>query len=274
VSIGPVQTARDYYNSSDADHFYSIVWGGEDIHIGLYDRGDEPIIEASRKTVERMARSIEGLSASSRVLDIGSGYCGAARYLARTYGCQVVALNLSEVENQRARALNQREGLSDKITVLDGSFEDIPAEDASFDVVWSQDAILHSGNRAKVLAEVSRVLKPGGQFVFTDPMQADDCPEGVLQPILDRIHLSSLGSPEFYRQTAAQLPFSEESFTDLTAQLTMHYSRILQETSARHQELLGRIDADYLERMKKGLRHWIDGGERGYLAWGIFRFRK
>ena len=30
-----VQTARDYYNSDDAETFYSTVWGGEDIHIGL-----------------------------------------------------------------------------------------------------------------------------------------------------------------------------------------------------------------------------------------------
>ena len=28
--------ARDYYNSSDADHFYAQVWGGEDIHVGMY----------------------------------------------------------------------------------------------------------------------------------------------------------------------------------------------------------------------------------------------
>jgi sarcosine/dimethylglycine N-methyltransferase len=41
-----------------------------------------------------------------------------------------------------------------------------------------------------VLGEVNRVLKPmAGRFVFTDPMRADDCPEGVLDPILARIHL-------------------------------------------------------------------------------------
>lgn len=31
-----VYQARDYYNSIDADEFYAKVWGGEDIHIGLY----------------------------------------------------------------------------------------------------------------------------------------------------------------------------------------------------------------------------------------------
>ena len=50
-----VETARAYYNSSDADAFYYRVWGGEDIHIGLYSTDQEPIRTASRRTVATMA---------------------------------------------------------------------------------------------------------------------------------------------------------------------------------------------------------------------------
>ncbi|HKJ07817.1 MAG TPA: class I SAM-dependent methyltransferase, partial [Gammaproteobacteria bacterium] len=91
-----VATARDYYNSDDADNFYFTIWGGEDIHVGLYQSDDEPIFAASRRTVERLAGKLTGLGKDSRVLDLGAGYGGAARYLAATYGCRVVALNLSE----------------------------------------------------------------------------------------------------------------------------------------------------------------------------------
>lgn len=269
-----VSTARDYYNSADADTFYSSIWGGEDIHIGLYNSATDSIFDASRRTVAHIASSIQGLNSSQHVLDIGSGYAGAARYLAGKYKCQVTALNLSEVENARARALNQEQGLSDRIQVIDGSFEKLPFPDAHFDVVWSQDAILHSGSRAEVIAEVARVLRPGGQFVFTDPMQSDDCPGGVLQPILDRIHLSSLASPSFYRQQAKQHGLTELGFEPLTQQLIMHYSRVLQETERRAEQLKGKIDDQYLENMKAGLKRWVDGGERGYLTWGVFRFRK
>lgn len=52
-------TARSYYNSTDADTFYSTVWGGEDIHVGIYQRPDEPIVDASRRTVARMAARLE-----------------------------------------------------------------------------------------------------------------------------------------------------------------------------------------------------------------------
>lgn len=268
-----VNTARDYYNSEDADNFYAIIWGGEDIHIGLYQDDKEPITEASHRTVRHMAEKLN-LNGDHKVLDIGSGYGGAARYMADTFGCSVVGLNLSEKENERARMLDKERGLSDKITVIDGDFETIPAEDNTFDVVWSQDAMLHSGNREKVLQEVARVLKPGGTFIFTDPMQADDCPEGVLQPILERIHLSTLGSPAFYRETCQKLGMEEVGFEELTHQLAMHYGRVLQETEKHEQELADRISPDYVQRMKKGLGHWIEGGKKDHLAWGIFLFQK
>ncbi len=271
---GAVDTARDYYNSEDADSFYSQIWGGEDIHIGLYESGEDAIFDASRRTVAHMASLIEGLGSDTKVLDIGSGYGGAARYLAKTYGCHVTALNLAEVENQRARKLNQEQGLAEKIEVIDGSFEKLPFPDASFDVVWSQDAILHSGKRADVIKEVARVLRPKGQFIFTDPMASDTCPDGVLQPILDRIHLESLGSPKFYREAASASGLSEVGFEELTRQLSMHYGRVLQETVKRTDQLKGKVAPEYIERMKAGLQRWVDGGERGYLSWGIFRFRK
>ncbi len=269
-----VNTAREYYNSSDADNFYFSIWGGEDIHIGLYESPTEPIADASRRTVERLASLIPAWSSVAAVLDIGAGYGGAARYLAKTYGCQVTALNLSEVENERDRQMNREQGLAHLIEVVDGSFESIPAADATFDVVWSQDAILHSGNRVEVLTEVARVLKPGGHFVFTDPMQADNCPEGVLQPILDRIHLDTLGSPQFYRSTAQQVGLEEVTVQDHTQQLINHYSRVLQETEQRESDIRKVVSQDYIDRMKKGLGYWVEGGNQGYLAWCIFHFRK
>ena len=272
----PVETAREYYNSEDADNFYYSIWGGEDIHVGLYRSDDESIYDASQRTVERMAsycEQLDGDASDLRILDMGAGYGGAARYLAETYGCEVVALNLSEVENEKDREMNREQGLDHLITVVDGNFEDVPEPDNSFDVVWSQDSFLHSAAREKVIQEAVRLLKEGGEFIFTDPMQADNCPPGVLQPILDRIHLESLGSPSFYREQAEKLGLEELRFDDQTENLTRHYSRVLEETEKHEEELRGKVSQDYIEHMKEGLQHWIDGGEQDYLAWGIFHFK-
>ncbi|WP_344569548.1 methyltransferase domain-containing protein [Streptomyces axinellae] len=274
-----VNTARSYYNSPDADAFYSSVWGGEDIHVGIYEGPQEPIADASRRTVERMASGL-GLTKESTVLDLGSGFGGSARYLAETFGCRVQALNLSEVENQRHRELNSVRGLTDRIEVVDGSFESIPFPDSSVDVVWSQDAFLHSGDRIRVLEEVRRVLKPGGQLVFTDPMAADGTEVKAIQPILDRIHLDDMGSPGFYTRELARLGFdptpregADSGFEDLRTQLVTHYGRVLEETERQETEgLAAKVSSEYLGQMKKGLTHWVEGGEQRRLTWGIFRF--
>jgi sarcosine/dimethylglycine N-methyltransferase len=269
-----VETARSYYNSDDADNFYFHVWGGEDIHIGIYESPADPIAMASRRTVERMAAQVNGLGPDSRVLDVGAGYGGAARYLAKTYGCRVTALNLSEKENTRDREMNRDQGLDHLIDVVDGSFEAIPADENTFDVVWSQDAILHSGHRDRVVGEIARVLRPGGDLVFTDPMQADDCPAGVLQPVLDRIHLDSLGSVAFYREAAARHGLRDAGFIEMTAQLVTHYGRVREELERGREDLTGRVSDDYIDRMLTGLGHWVDAGSKGYLNWGILHFSK
>jgi sarcosine/dimethylglycine N-methyltransferase len=269
-----VATARDYYDSNDADNFYYTIWGGEDIHIGLYQTPDEDIAAASRRTVETMASRLDGVSADSRVLDMGAGFGGAARWLAKTHGCKVTALNLSTVQNERDRQMNQDQGLDHLVEVVDASFEEVPQDDGSYDFIWSQDAILHSGNREKVMDEVTRLLKPGGQFVFTDPMASDACPDGVLQPILDRIHLEDLGSPGFYQKALGDRGFKDHGFDDHTDQLINHYSRVLNETECREGEICSVVSQDYIDRMKKGLMHWVEGGKKGHLAWGIFHFEK
>ncbi|QBI55902.1 glycine/sarcosine N-methyltransferase [Streptomonospora litoralis] len=268
-----VQTARDYYNSSDADTFYHTIWGGTDIHVGLYESDQDDIGEASVRTVERMAGKVDTITPDTKIIDIGAGYGGSARYLARTYGCHVTCLNLSEVENERNREKNRAEGLEHLIDVIDGSFEDVPVQDNGFDVVWSQDAFLHSGDRIRVMEEVARIIRPGGHFVFTDPMATDNADREALKPILKRLHLDTMGTPGFYDREAARLSLRKVEFDDLSQQLPNHYGRVLAETERREPELSGEISQEYLEHMKTGLRNWVNGGRSGSLAWGILHYR-
>jgi dimethylglycine N-methyltransferase len=266
--------AADYYDSTDADQFYELVWGGEDIHIGLYANPEEAIAVASERTVSSLMDLAADLPSGGCIVDLGSGYGGASRRLTRFSSRPIHAVNISAVENERHRRLNQEAGLSEKITVHNASFEDVPLEDGCADLVWSQDAILHAGDREKVLAEVSRLLKPGGCFVFTDPMAADGVEMALLKPILDRIHLSDLGSPERYRAFGEVVGLKLEVWDERTSMLVRHYSRVRDETRRSREALEKTISADYLDRMDRGLGYWIEGGEQGRLSWGLMRFRK
>ena len=268
-----VERAEAYYDSSEADAFYQNVWGGQDIHIGIYHGDAEPVADASRRTVETMANRIADTNGATRILDLGAGYGGSARYLADRFGCRVTCLNLSETQNATNRKLTDEAGLGGRVRVMYGDFENIPEPDDSYDVVWSQDAILHSGDRIRVLDEIRRVLVADGRFIFTDPMQSDDCPDGVLQPILDRIQLSTLASFAFYRAELGKRGFREDAVAPLTDQLRTHYQRIGQELKTNYDQAVELSGRTYVDNMIKGLQHWVDGADNGHLAWGIMDFR-
>ena len=273
-----IQTAKKYYDSHDAYIFYTTVWGGEEHHLGIYRTPEDSLFQASRRIIDRMASyssQLQELGNKARLLDLGSGYGGTARHLAKTFGCQVVGLNLSETENIRHREKNQEQGLDKLIEVVDGNFERIPYEENSFDVVWSQDSFLHSPDREQVIKEATRVLKPGGEFIFTDPMQTEDAYPEYLDPILKRIHLASLATPSFYFQTAEKMGLKLKKFENLQVQLANHYAKVLEDTIALEDQLREKeVSQEYLDHMKKGLKHWSDGGQYGHLTWGLFCFQK
>lgn len=273
VNSEAVKIAREYYDGTETDRLYATIWGGEHIHYGIYIQPDEPIHDASLRTVETIAQTLEKIDRNSRVIDLGAGYGGAARYLAKTYGCSVCCLNLSQLQNQRNSQLNQEQNLDHLVEVTQGSFDDIPYPDNFFDIVWSQDAILHSGDRRLVFQEIKRVLKPGGELIFTDPMQSQTCPPGALQPAFDRLGISDMGSYRFYSQTAKELGFEELNFIDLSQNVPIHYRRFGEEVQKRYDEVVKLTSTEFADKTLNSIQPWIERYEQGYMQWGILHFR-
>ncbi|MEU4996519.1 methyltransferase domain-containing protein [Streptomyces sp. NPDC021622] len=267
--------ARDYYETGDVDAFYAYVWGGEDIHTGIYTQPGEAVADASRRTVERVADKVADLlTPEAAVLDMGSGYGGPARHLAATFGCRITALNISETQNRRHRAVNTERGLDGLIEVVTESFQDIPYEDGRFDVVWSQEAFCHSPDRTRTLAEAVRVLKPKGALVFTDLMADEGTSARTLRPVVSRLRVDELATPDFYRRSLGGLGMSQVDFDDLSEQMGNHYDRLIEETHKREQELRTVISPDYVDTLLNSLSLWADASHRGQLRWGIFHCRR
>lgn len=269
------EVTKEYYDSADADTFYKLLWGGEDIHIGLYETPDEDVFAASRRTVDRMCHHLnEVLTPESHILDMGSGYGGGARSLAQRFGCKATGLNISEVQNVYAKERTDNAGLSDKVDIVWGNFEDMPFEDDTFDLVWSMDAMLHSGHREKVVSEVARVLKPGGHFLFTDILQAENATQEELSEVLQRIHLDTLGTWTFYKDAAAKAGLSPWVKEDHSQQLSTHYKRVLEELESRWSNLQGDVSDAYMKNAQRGLNLWVEAGNSGKLSWGIQGYQK
>ena len=193
--------------------------------------------------------------------------------MAKTYGCSVCCLNLSQLQNQRNGQLNQEQNLDRLVEIIQGSFEDIPYSNNSFDIVWSQDAILHSGDRCLVFQEIKRILKPGGEFIFTDPMESETCPPGALQPAFDRLGISDMGSYRFYSQTLKDLGFEELNFIDLSQNVAIHYRRFREEVQKRYNEVVKLTSTEFVDKTLNSIQPWIERYEQGYMQWGILHFR-
>jgi SAM-dependent methyltransferase len=117
--------------------------------------------------------SAAGLEPSTRVLDLGCGIGGPARYLAATFGCKVTGVDLSPSFIDTATYLTARCGLSDRVTFQVGDALDQPFEDAAFDTVFLQHVAMNIKDRVALYAEVRRILAPGGQFVTYDLVLRD-----------------------------------------------------------------------------------------------------
>jgi SAM-dependent methyltransferase len=99
-------------------------------------------------------------------LDVATGTGNTALALAPFVECVTgMDLAVKMLENARTRALEEGVVNAD---FLEGSAERLPFPDTSFDLVTSRHAPHHFRDAAKFLAEVARVLKPGGRFVMAD----------------------------------------------------------------------------------------------------------
>ena len=105
-----------------------------------------------------------GLRTGQRALEVG---CGTGVFLeaAATTGADIVALDLSADLLARARA---RVAATGKVRLSLGNAEQMPFRESSFDAVYGS-SILHHLNIDAALAEVHRVLRPGGRIVFAEP---------------------------------------------------------------------------------------------------------
>lgn len=120
-----------------------------------------------RPATVRLAE-MAGLSGSERVLDVGSGLGGPSRFLAWRYGCRVSGVDLTAEFCRVADLLTKLTGLTGRVDYRQGSALELPFADASFDVVWSQNAAMNISDRDRLYAEMHRVLKPGGKLALQE----------------------------------------------------------------------------------------------------------
>lgn len=117
-----------------------------------------------------VARVLEGHDIRGKaVLDIGCGAGGIDLALVQTHGAgYVTGIDVEDSVLSHARTLVADKGLADRIGLLKVAPGPLPFPPGTFDVVFSKDSIVHIPDKHALMAEVARVLKPGGWFLASD----------------------------------------------------------------------------------------------------------
>jgi phosphoethanolamine N-methyltransferase len=112
--------------------------------------------------VAKLLRGID--TRGKRILDIGCGIGGPAFEMVRNHGASVVGIDLEAPLVARAIQAARNLGLNDQCTFQTVTAGPLPFADESFDVVISSGAFTQTIDKAGILAEVHRTLKPGGHL--------------------------------------------------------------------------------------------------------------
>ena len=167
--------------------------------------------DAVRDTAKRLA-----IAPADRVLDVGSGVGGPARYLAHTIGCHVTALELQPELHAIAVDLTRRCSLDRLVTHICGDALVYPVPDSSFDAWVSWLAVLHIPDRPRLFARLRRTLRPGGRCHIEDLcMRATFSPRD-LGDVRNIVHGNTVTSIADYKADLESAGFVDVATTDLT----------------------------------------------------------
>ncbi|PYT67541.1 MAG: ubiquinone biosynthesis protein [Acidobacteria bacterium] len=119
------------------------------------------------EATQELAAQME-LRPGLRVLDVGSGIGGPARYFGAEHQCKVTGIDLTEEFVQVARSLTRRAKLDHLVEFVQGSALNMTFPTASFDRSYMIHVGMNIADKAGVFQEVRRVLKPGGLFAIFD----------------------------------------------------------------------------------------------------------
>ncbi len=262
-----VRETQGYYDGA-ANEIYRDIWG-ENIHMGLFEQPDESLQAAMARSNDRIAAHA-GVQPTHHVIDVGCGYGALARYLAGRFGCRVLATNISERELEWGRELTGQAGLADKVRFEWADFHDLPYEADTFDSYWSQEAFLHAADKAKVLREAHRVLKPGGRLVFTDLLVRRGTSRADRERIYERVKSPDMWDGPDYLQALGEAGFRVVEHEDWSANVAPSYAWVRRELERRRAEFEQRIGKDVVDRTSAALQFWVDAANAGKIGWAYY----
>ncbi len=206
------QTVASHYD--DLDAFYRAIWGTH-VHHGLWIKSGNSVEEATENLI-RLVIKHGKISPGMKVCDVGCGYGGTSRYLAKNIQAQVTSLTVSKAQYDFIQHTDPQS--ENPVYLLeDWLSNSIPS--TSMDTVIAIESSEHMVDFKKFFEESARVLKPDGQLIICAWLSRDNPSrmeqKHLLQPICTegRMRLATQGE---YLKSLFSAGFELEYFEDLT----------------------------------------------------------
>lgn len=216
--------------------------------------------------------SMLNLVPGQRVVDVGCGIGGGDFYMAKTYGVEVLGMDLSSnmVEIAMERALNEKTPLV-QFEIGDATRRIFP--EASFDVVYSRDTILHINDKKALFRRFYSWLKPGGKLLITDYC----CGEQPWSPVFQE-YVKQRGyvlyTPEEYGQFLEKVGFVKVQAQDRTEQFVQVLNKELEKTQEIKQEFIESFSEEDYNYIIDGWKEKLHRCSLGDQRWGLFYAEK
>ncbi|GAA0911425.1 SAM-dependent methyltransferase [Streptomyces thermoalcalitolerans] len=222
---------------------------GENLHFGYWDTPDSTasLEEATDRLTDLLTDRLR-IGPGSRVLDLGCGTGRPALRIAARTGADVTGISVSHKQIERATAAVAGHDLADRVRFERADAMDLPFAEASFDAVIALESIIHMPDRAHVLRQVARVLRPGGRLVLTDFFERAPIPD-TGRPAVERYlreFMMTMVQAEDYPPLLRRAGLWFEEMTDIS-EPTLR--RTFLELSARISRSAQQLAADYGEEL-------------------------
>jgi SAM-dependent methyltransferase len=187
MSANPAREKVDMYNTSYSQLEHPAY---REIRIEAYGADHGQTSWTSPEEFTEIAGFLE-LTKNSSALEIGCGTGGCALHFAESLGCRVTGLDVNAEGIKSAKALAHSKSLQSRVTfLLHSAATQLPFADATFDAIYSNDAMCHIPDRLAAFQEFLRVLRPGGRFLFSDAL--------VITGLISEEELATRSSIGFY----------------------------------------------------------------------------
>ncbi|XP_032383403.1 phosphoethanolamine methyltransferase isoform X2 [Etheostoma spectabile] len=208
------------------------------------------------------------LKPGQKVLDVGCGIGGGDFYMAKTFGVEVLGLDLSNnmVDIAMERAITEKLP-SVQFEVADATKRSFP--EGSFDVIYSRDTILHIDDKLALFKRFHSWLKPGGKLLISDYC----CGEKPWTPVFEA-YVKQRGyilyTPSQYGKFLQEAGFCNVGSEDRTAQFIQVIKTELQTAEVIKDEFIQEFSEEDYFAIVNGWKEKLERSNSGDQRWGLF----